>query len=164
VGRIPTGRKPKYTLQHLWERHHAIKRLLIAGLKHKDIAKRLNCTPQNVCDVYNSPLFQEQLRATSIKADDRAIDIARRIEEIAPKAIKVIEETIDDVNGDRKLRVSASQDVLDRAGYGKTQKFRMEGAIAHLTKDDLIDIKNRMNRSNTIIPDNGEEVTKDESI
>src|SRR5574343_475754 len=56
-GCIPQENR-KYQIQHLWERHHQIKRLAIMGLTHKEIAKELEITPVTVSNVLNSDLMQ----------------------------------------------------------------------------------------------------------
>jgi len=141
VPKPPSERK--YTLQHMWERHHQMARLLLLGYTNKEVAEVLGCTPQNVSDVRNSPVFQEKMAVLRDAADDEAVDVIGQMKKDAGKSLRILEQMRDgELTQDAKLRAQVAQDLLDRAGYGKIQKVEGRHAVAYLDAEALERIKN----------------------
>ena len=143
MGRIPKAPSSRrYTLKHMWERHHQMARLLLLGYGNKEVADFLGCTPQNVSDVRNSPVFQEKMAALRDEADGAAVSIGTKLEKGAAKSLHLLEGIRDgELTQDIKLRAQVAQDLLDRAGHGKIQKVEGRHAIAHLDAEALERIK-----------------------
>lgn len=140
--RIPKPGQRKYTIQHMWERHHQMARLLLLGYGNQEVAELLGCSPQNVSDVRNSPIFLEKLEALRERADEAAISIGARLEKGAHRSLALLEQIRDgEATNDIKLRAQVAQDLLDRAGHGKIQKVEGRHAIAHLDAEALERIK-----------------------
>jgi len=74
----------------MWEVHHEIARLVLLGYKNVDIAEKLDCSPQLVSNVRNSPVVKEKLALMRGARDADTIDIAKEIKEIAPEALNLL--------------------------------------------------------------------------
>jgi len=149
VGRIRRKREHRqYSVQALHERHHQMLRLALIGHQTSEIAEILGVTPQNVSDVLNSPLAAEQLSVMKVAADTKAIDIARMLQEEAPKCLELLKQIREgkELSGERptlKLRMEAAESLLDRQGTSKIQNIR--GLVGHaiVTDEVLQEIKEK---------------------
>ena len=144
--RVPEGQPRKsWQVTQMWELHNEIARRILLGQKNVVIAKALDCDPQTVSYVRNSPVVQEKIKLMSGAADANAVDVATRIKEMAPKALDVLEKILD--NKDEKasiaLQAKIAESVLDRAGHSAIRTIRSENLHAHLDKDDIEAIKQR---------------------
>jgi hypothetical protein len=112
------------TIQSLKERHHEIKRRLVAGERAIDICRSMGMTPSWLSIVMSSPVFKMEMEKERQLADENAADVSKRLTRLAPDAMQVLEEAIRN-KGDKELstmqRVYVAKDVLDRAGHGKPQ-------------------------------------------
>ncbi len=143
--RIPPN-EPRKTWQvtEMWELHHEIARRLLLGQKNTVIAQALNCHPQTISLIRNSPVVQDHLDLMKGAADANAVDVAQRITEMAPEALDVLKEVLEaKETASLSLRAKVAGDILDRAGHSAIRTVRTEGIHAHLTSDDLERIKAR---------------------
>lgn len=140
MGRPATGHR-QYNLQHLQNVHHEVMRLLILGIKHRDIARMLDITPAMVSYTANSTACRQQISVMQGARDADAIDLGKRIKELAPKALEVLDSLMDDAP--QNVKLSAAKDILDRAGYTPVTRVRTENFNVHFTKDEILEIKNR---------------------
>lgn len=125
----------------LSERHHNILRMHLLGYSNIEIAERLGCTPTAVGLAVNSNLGRIQTRMMRAELDNGAIEAAKRIRALAPKAIDVIEQTLDDPDAPIAVRLKAAQDALDRAGLGAVKKMDVRSTSVALSRDDLEDLR-----------------------
>jgi len=150
MGRLPSGDR-KYEITHIWDRHKEIMRLLVAGLSQVDIhlvaglsqvdiAKTIGVTPVMVSYTANSAICRRQMALMHAAADLDAVDVAKRIQEIAPVALDTLEKLLCEGNETTQFKVAT--DLLDRAGHGAVKSFRMEHT-AHLSRTDIEEIKQR---------------------
>ncbi len=130
-----------YHVEQMWEIHHEIVRLSLIGMKQVDIAKHLGVTPVMVSYTLRSPLVNEQLKNMSAARDLEAVDISGEIRALAPAAVEVLKDLLEDPLPNIKLK--AAQDVLDRAGFAPIRTIKTENVHAHFTADEIMDIKNR---------------------
>jgi predicted transcriptional regulator len=140
MGRLPTGNR-KYQIQEMWDVHHEIVRLLLMGMKHVDIATILGISPVTVSYTANSPIAKRQLSIMRGARDASAVDCAAEIKALCPKAVKVLEESMEselEVN-----RIKASLAILDRGGHAPVQRIQAQHAHMHFTPEELDDIKKR---------------------
>ena len=114
----------QYNITELWDRQQEIVRRLSLGQSAVDIARDLSISPVTVSYVRNSPLGQEALAKLHSAANNEAVNIAKRIKEVAPKALAVLEGILDnsiqgtyDLPADRKTAASVAMGLLDRAGH-----------------------------------------------
>jgi hypothetical protein len=128
MGRLP-GENRQYTLQEIQDSHREIARLLVMGVKSVDIADALGVTPAMVSYTKNSPVVKR---------------------EIAPRALEVMEALMDESNDAIKAKIAA--DLLDRAGHGAVKNINVHSLSAHLSKDDILEIKNRARQIGLCVP------------
>jgi len=136
---IPKAER-KYQIQHLWEKHYEMARLAVVGYSNIQIAEIIGMSPDHISIVMNSKIFKEHVQVLRAARDAGAADISRRIIEVAPIALARIKEVVEEpifVNtklddgtemrvknplADPSLAIKASQDLLDRAGFGAVEK------------------------------------------
>ncbi|MFA6972670.1 MAG: hypothetical protein WC208_14905, partial [Gallionella sp.] len=131
----------KYTVTQVWDSHREIARLLVLGLKHVDIANQLGVSEATVSYTANSPIIKREIENMRAARDLDTVDVAKRIQEVAPKALTVLENLLTTANDAIKYRTAA--DILDRAGHAAVKTLRTESLVAHLSRDDIEEIKNR---------------------
>ena len=73
--------------------------------------------------------------------DAHCVDVALHIKELAPKALAVLEDVLDNEDASLGLRSKVAQDLLDRAGHGALNKFQTQVSHIHMTRDDIEQIK-----------------------
>lgn len=121
------------TIKDMKERHHEIKRRLVAGERAIDIARSLGMTPSWLSIVMASPVFEAELARERALADASAADVGSRLMKLAPDAMTVLEKAIRAKGAEQTLstmqQVSVARDVLDRAGHGKPQALT-QAAVA----------------------------------
>jgi hypothetical protein len=135
--------KNSYVVAEVWERHREIIRRLALGQKNVDIAKALGITEVSVSQVKNSPIVQEQLKAMMDKMDSEAVDVGKRIHEMAPKALDVLESVLNDEEDTVPLsiKVKTAHDILDRAGHAAIKQINANVMHGHFNADDLAEIR-----------------------
>jgi predicted transcriptional regulator len=143
MGKTPSGEPRKYQIKTLWDLNHQIMRLAVLGHKHREIAELLNVTPATVSNTLNSEIGKRQLLVLRGAVDAETVDVAKEIQRLAPKAVKLLEEMLEDNNTGSNVRVTLIKDVLDRAGYGAPKVIEGRFIHAHLSKEEIDDIKQR---------------------
>ena len=143
--RVPPGTPRKaWEVKELWDLHKEISRRIFLGQKNVVIAEALGCTAQFVCMVRNSPVVKEHTEMMQGAADANCLDVAQRIQEMAPKALNVLEEILDTKNNPSispALRFRAAESILDRSGNSKI--IKSQNLNMNMGKDDLEAIKER---------------------
>jgi IS30 family transposase len=136
-------RRPKEDrINPLWERHHRIAQLAVLGMTNIEIAEELNCHKQTVSNVRNSPAIQRQMAIMKGAADSETVDVAKRIQELAPKCVDVLENILDDDQVDAKTRAASAVKMLDRAGYAPV-KTALKLSKTYMSEDDIAEINRR---------------------
>lgn len=143
MGRLASGNARKYQIMELWDKHHAILRLLALGMSEKHIAEQLGCTTATVGNVKHGELGKRQLALFRSAADKAAVDIMEDIRNLAPVAVARLEEILSDQNSDKKLVAGVAQDILDRAGFAAPKVITGNFTNVHLTKEDIEELKAR---------------------
>lgn len=148
MARLPSSER-KYEVTHLWDIHHEIMRLSVAGMKPKDIARVLNVSVPMVSYTMNSTIAKNRLDIMRGARDADAIDIHHRIQELAPVAVDKLEELLDSEIENIKLK--AATDILDRAGHGAVKTLRTENIHAHFTGEEIEEMKERARLAGAVI-------------
>jgi len=129
-------------LQKLRSRHHLIIRLHATGqLNGKEIAEIVDVTPQTVYNTLNSDLAKQKIAYLRRQAEGHTIDILKELQNLAPTAVAQLEDVLTDPGAKQKLRVKVAQDILDRAGYGKTQNINVNEN--RVTDADIAEIREK---------------------
>ena len=139
-GRRSVERKT-FTVENIWNSHREIMRLALTGMKQADIARELGVSEVMVSYTLNSPVVKRQLDVMQAARDIDAVDVSKRIQEVAPRALEVLEELLEDAND--AIRFKTATDLLDRAGHAAVKTLRTQSFSVHLDKDDLEEIKQR---------------------
>lgn len=138
----------KWKVTELQELHHNIKNLIFLGYTRKEIAKTLNCTPQQVSNVKNSPIVKDQLLLMQVAAEGGCVDIQKEISKLQPHALKTLKEVIESgtLNGKEvatNTRIKECNNIIDRYIGKPTQTVKTSGVVAHLTSDDILKLKEK---------------------
>ena len=143
----PNGRKLQ--IQRIWDLHHEIMRLAILGWKPTYIAEHLSITPQTVSNTLGSELCKRQMEVMRGSRDTDTVDVLEEIKRLAPVALKTI-ETLMENDPSGRTRLGAAVDILDRAGFAAPKIVEGRFLSAHLTLEDIEDIKKRAREFNII--------------
>ena len=142
MGKLQTFQR-EYQIQQMTQRHHEITRLALLGRPAKEIAQELGITEVCVSYTLNSRIVQDKLALLRAQRDATSVDVAAAFRDLAPKCIEVLETIMLDEDTPSQVRSSNAKDLLDRAGYGAPKIIKSESVVAHLTKDEIEDIKRR---------------------
>jgi hypothetical protein len=136
------GTHKKYQVEQLWDVHHAIVRMALTGMKYIDIAAALGISPVTVSYTLRSPIVVRQLEQMRAVVDFDSIDVAKRIAELAPRAVEVLEELLD--NDLPNVQLKAAESLLDRAGFAAVQRIKVDSNMTHhFSPTEISDIKKR---------------------
>jgi hypothetical protein len=138
--RLPQTHR-KYQVEQMWDIHHEVVRLALIGMKSVDIADHLGITPVMVSYTLRSPIVQEKMNQLQAVRDIDAIDVAKEIQELAPRAVQVMGELMDCELPN--VRAKAAADILDRAGHAAIRTIKTENLHAHFSADEIKEIKDR---------------------
>ena len=143
--RNPPGVRRTFEVTKMWERHHEIMRRIFLGQKDADIARALGITPATVSYTRNSKIVQDKLAIMKGARDAETVDLSKRIRELAPKALDILEDAMtgkmEGIPPTRQVREANL--MMDRAGYGATKTFRAEHLVGHFTAQEIEEIKQR---------------------
>ena len=148
--RTTNGRK-SYDIKKLWERNHEICNLAILGTDQEVIAETLGVSAATVSNTLNSTLGQEKIALMRGARDADTWDAAKKIQEVAKKALTFLELAMDDQVVDLEgqplqvavsTKVNIAKHVLnDLSGLKAPTKVEGKFAHAHLTSEDIENLK-----------------------
>lgn len=118
----PTVGGGLYELKRLREKHHNILRLVVLGVKQKDVAAALGITEETVSYTVNSKLGKQKLAILRKEADQGSLDMLAELQQLVPGAIALQEKVLFDDGEKTSDRLRAAEDILDRAGPSKRQR------------------------------------------
>lgn len=147
----PKGAKP---LKNIRERQHRVAQLLVRGLTNRQIATVTGYTEAWISTLRHDPLVQEQIKALTERTDDTTITLATEIAKTAPQALKVMQAIMVDEDASASVRSGIARDILDRSGHAAPKQVNV--AHAHLTSDDIENLKSRARSSGIITADDPE--------
>lgn len=145
MGRVPTGKR-KYTISHMWDVHHEIKRRIVMGHSNGDIAKAIGCTKETVSTVRNSPIVMAEVEKLREKRDENAVDVASEVNLLLPNALEIMKRVLDPDNTDVpfEYKFRAAEKAIMPGGFCRApHKIQGEILHGHLTLDDIEEIKER---------------------
>jgi len=91
--------------------------------------------------------------------DASSVDVAKRIQEMLPEALEVLDTILKNENASASVRTNIAQDLLDRGGHGAPKVIETRGFMAHLSGEDIERIKQRAKESGKLA--SGDEVDKE---
>jgi len=134
-------------LKRMLSRHHRMVDLILAGLTNKEIAERLNCTPQNVSLVHKSPVVQAELarrRENIEKKTDSNLGVAiQDAEMILQKNAKDAAQVHVDLlkSEDESVQQRSANAILDRVGiHGRGQDSGGKTIVIETDQVNLLQI------------------------
>lgn len=123
--------------------HLEMIRLSAKGMRVHDIARAMGHIPRVVQQVLNGELAREELAKMLPERDAEAADVAEQLAEASKRAVEVLSEMVDDDELSAGIRLKASTEVLDRAGYGKVTKVEQHNSHTYYAKLGLEGLKER---------------------
>lgn len=142
MGRLPTSQR-RYQLRALNDSHREILRLTMLGFKTGQIAALLGVTEPTVCNAVNGAKGRQQLSILRGVRDANTVDIAKDIQEFAVRAWEIVKERLDNPNLPDALALKYGLEAVGLAGHVKPQRVQVQGAVAHLTTDEILMLKER---------------------
>lgn len=128
-------------LNRLQARHREIARLTFDGMKATDIAEKVGVSVHNIYQLQKEPLFKQAVSRLYDDSDKKSIDVKKRLAELAISAVEVLDTTLQSKN--EGLSFKAAQDILNRSGYSEKLISEHRHVHAHLTPDDISNLKER---------------------
>ncbi len=152
MGRPATKQQNKYNIKQIWSIHREILRRHSVGQKPKQIAKDLGITTQTISNLVNSDLGSVALESLNQRSDEESRDVTKRIKELAPEALDVVENILIDDEEDSKLRSGLAIKVLGLAGYVEPQKKQIAIGVGMINQSDIEALRDSVHgsRSNPI--------------
>ena len=148
--RVDRNKRTTQDLCQLNQRHQEIINLHILGIKGPKIAEMLNISYNTVVTTIESTLGQEKLAIIRGARDAETVDVAKKMQEIIPKALAVYEKILTaEANGGVShggasiaLQKATADSVLkDFSGLAVPKK--VVSISTRLTPDLIEEIKNR---------------------
>ena len=143
MGRLPykTDADKKVYICRLWDNHKEIIRRISVGQKAVDIAREMKISLPVVSYTRNSPLGKELLGELHRERDAEASAVSKRIADLAPKCLDVLESALTD--SPIHIRVQTAKDLLEKAGFGAVQKTEVKSSLQILSREDIEEIRAR---------------------
>lgn len=140
-GRVSEEPK-RFKVERLWSRHKEICRLDATGMfTQKEIAEQLGITPVTVSYTLRSPLVRHQIELLQAGRDAAAVDLLEQIEEMAPKAIALLDQALEAEDQPMPTRLQAGRDLKGWMEFVLPKKRETVTIGALLSLDDVKQIK-----------------------
>ena len=150
--RVNPKRRPRdgsarrvWQVAQLWDNHKEVARRLALGQKNVTIAAAVGMSPMAISNIKNSPVTQEYVANLQGARNSATVDILENIREMAPKALKLLDDIIQGKESEASpaLRANVAKDILDRAGYSAVKNLNVRSIHAVVSPADLEAIKKR---------------------
>lgn len=131
-------------LKELREHHLLMARMIATGnFRPKQLAAITGMTPDYISKIRHGELMQKEIGGLKEEIRRETVDVVKKMAEISSKAVDTLEGLMDDELTPPAVRRAASVNILDRAGYAPVRKIEARHMHAHLTKEDVEEIKQR---------------------
>lgn len=112
------------TIKTLWPHHRSMARAMVAaGLTPMQLAEAYGFTPGQITRIINSPVFKVELARLEGEADEIAVDVRKDLKLLAERAVEILDDQMNKPGVENKLQQQAAFGVLDRSGYGKSDRI-----------------------------------------
>lgn len=151
----------KYDLAQLNDLHYQIIRYIALGKRNKDIADLLDVGVATVSRIRNNEMTDLVIKAIRLDMNQEVSNVAKEIAETSKEAIKVMKQAINgELNGlTAKDRITASRDILDRAGYSPVKKTANINTT--ISGNRLNNIKNRVRDLDNVVSESAKRAAKE---
>jgi len=136
------GSRKIHDCKMLWQRQHEILGLALGGMSNKDIAAQLGITPVTVSHAVNGELGMKKLSQMRKERDGEFIDVAKKVEELSEKALKIYEEIFDSETISYELKKKTADTVtMDLGGHRAPTVIDSRSVEVTATMDELDEFK-----------------------
>lgn len=151
MGRLAMQTGRRYQIKELQEHHREMVRRSVMGQKGRRIAQDMGVSPVTVAYARNSELGLAYRKEVDEKLEAATLEAKSLIAKIAPRAVQIMEELMEDVKTPAAVKAACAKDILDRAGLTPTTK--VSASIGHvlITSDEITRIKQAASRHANVI-------------
>jgi len=133
-----------WNLMRLMGKHRQICRLYcLGGMTEKAIAEVLGLHEQTVHRTLISEPGKKLIEEYTKGLDDEMLEVQRRLQEVSPLALDVLEEVITGQEAPLQIKVGVAKDLLDRAGHKPVTKVESRSAHVRIDSNFIKEIKER---------------------
>lgn len=158
MGRMARATTERFEVQKIWNITHEIMRLHVLGLKNVEIADRLGITAATVSNAVNSSLVKRQVAIMQAARDANTVDIAKRVAELAPKALQVMEDILDSDVETGAVRLRAATEILNRnIDTAPVRRTESHNVYDHYLRGKHIDEVKKIARDRGLLAEAGTE-------
>jgi len=138
-------RTRKQNLSALYERHQEIVRLKALGYSNSKIAECVGVSERMVTLTLNSPLAVGLRQEIQTRKNEDAATINERIASLSDAAVTYMQKILSGEieTASPGLRVKVCESILDRAGHSRIVKTQATNLTAHLTADEIEELRER---------------------
>jgi len=142
-GKVTQGYKSP-AVDATWPHHRNMARMVVQGYTPSEISAMTGFSSGHVSRILGSPAFQSEVARLEGYAEDETVSVHEDIQRIAKKAIEILDThvqapAITDKEKDRQQKTCF--DMLDRAGYGKTEFHVSKNLHLHAKIKDVEKMK-----------------------
>ncbi len=137
------GDQPASPIKQIWQQHHEVIRLAVLGFGVLEIARAVGFTPAMIRNILGSEVVKRQVSIMVGAKDYDTLEVKKEIDRLAPSALCVLRDIMENTEESSRVRLSAAIDVLDRAGLAAPKVIQGSFDVTHLTATDLEAIKQR---------------------
>ena len=170
MGRLRRDKSPhesgeRFEVQAMWNITQEIMRLHILGIKNVKIANKLNITAVTVSNALNSSLVRKQVAIMQAARDVDTVNISRRILELAPKAIDVMEEVMASESETGAVRLRAATELLNRnSETAPVRRLEASGGFDHYLRGKHIEEVKKLAKERGLIGTSSKEPIEEASF
>ena len=108
------------------------------------ISAELGVTEQMVSYTLKGNLGVNGIDEALEQREEELKGLAARIKSMSVEALDTLDSLMHNDNTPPSVRLKAAQDIMDRAGFAPERNVNIRGAIAHLTPQDIAEMKGRI--------------------
>jgi hypothetical protein len=123
------------TLEMLRPWHRRIAQMVAAGMRPSEIASATGYSNTQVSVIMGTPLFMCEVDRIQSMAECELVNTMADMRSLLPRAVEVLAEDLHQPGVERKHRAAVAFGILDRTGYGKTEKHEGKNVHLHLHRE-----------------------------
>jgi hypothetical protein len=133
------GQSPVSHVKKLRERHHALARMLAAGMMPQECGQALGYCPSRISILQNDPSFKELLEFYKGNLNSAVMDIQAKLGLLAGDTISELQDRLEDEPESFKNTelTELLKATTDRIGFGPSSTVKNLSVVATATLDEL---------------------------